>query len=76
MRFRPCDDCLAYYPDAYGDFDFVLIIVYYFVLLSVHVVSCERVFLDLWCLQCTVHYCELAAFCTVEGGGLSVARWP
>jgi hypothetical protein len=33
LKYVACDDCLAYYPDAYGDFDFVLIIVYYFVLL-------------------------------------------
>ncbi len=43
-------------------FYFVLVIVYFFVLLSVHVVSCDRVFLDLWRLQCTVHYCESAPF--------------
>ncbi len=70
MRFRPkiaCDDCLAYYPDAYGDFNFVLIIVYFFVLLLVHVVSCDRVFLDLW--RVSVQYTIVSRCLLYSGGG-------
>ena len=72
MRFRPyiaCDDCLAYYPDAYGDFDFILIIVYYFVLLLVHVVSCDRVFLDLWRVSVQYTIVSRCPFVHWRGGG-------
>ena len=47
----------------------MLIIVYYFVLLLVHVVSCDRVFLDLWRVSVQYTIVSRCPFVHWRGGG-------